>query len=146
MIETLTEEILHKMSPQELTLLLYQRLLKSLEESIDAIRDKHFDRANHELQRCSDLLYRLGAGINYGAGIIADQLEALYQYLADRCIEANIRKDIGIISEMIKITSILAEAWEKAMKQSEQNSLTAMQGKAAIYEFYEEVNTLDIKE
>ena len=45
--------------------------------------------ANKKLQKTNDILHRLGAGLNYEAGIIADQLDTLYNYMADRVIEGN---------------------------------------------------------
>ena len=69
-----------------------------------------------KLQKTNDILYRLGAGLNYEAGIIADQLDALYNYMADRVIEGNMKKDITIIQEVLSISERLAGAWNEAMK------------------------------
>ena len=68
------------------------------------------------MQKTNDLLYRLGAGLNYEAGIIADQLDALYNYMAERVIEGNRKKDIAIIQEVLSISERLASAWNEAMK------------------------------
>ena len=57
-----------------------------------------------KLQKANDILKRLGVGINYEAGIIADQLDMLYNYMADKLIEANLKKDPEIIKEVIKNT------------------------------------------
>ena len=59
---------------------------------------------------------RLGAGLNYEAGIIADQLDALYNYMAEHTIEANRKKDTTMIQEVLSIAERLAEAWNTAMK------------------------------
>ncbi len=44
----------------------------------------------------------LDAGLNYDAGIIADQLDMLYNYMADKVIEANIKKDVSILKKSLK--------------------------------------------
>ena len=51
---------------------------------IEDINGKNLIDANKKLQKANDILYRLGAGLNYEAGIIADQLDALYNYMAER--------------------------------------------------------------
>ena len=58
--------------------------------------------ANTKLQKVNDLLERLGAGLNYEAGIIADQLDTLYNYMANQVIEGNLKKDTAILQGSVK--------------------------------------------
>lgn len=115
MAEVLSEETLFKKSPQELTRLLYRAFIEKLDQAIKLIEQREFIDANRLLQRCNDILYRLGAGINYEAGIIADQLEAVYNYMADKLIEANIKKDIKLIEEVRSLMEMIADAWDVAL-------------------------------
>jgi flagellar secretion chaperone FliS len=110
-----TEEALHKKTPEELTALLYEALLGNLEEIKEAIFKKDFIEANNKLQKSNDILYRLGAGLNYEAGIIADQLDEVYNYLAERLIQANLTKEIEPIEEAIKLVTLISDAWNDAM-------------------------------
>jgi flagellar protein FliS len=88
----------------------------------------------------------LGAGINYEAGIIADQLEVIYQYLADRIIQANINKDTQIVEECLRIVSILKEAWQIAMSKTADQTSMARLSKTLAYETSYESLTVDVKE
>lgn len=149
-VAELTEEVLFKKSSQELTALLYQSCIDNLESAILEINDGRYLEANPLLQSCNDILYRLGAGINYDAGIIADQLEAIYNYLAERLIEANLKKDVSIVKECLKLIKIVAEGWEDAMKRGLTTSLPAQSTRkhTAAYDqdyMYKE-NNLDHKE
>ncbi len=124
----LTEESLFHKSPQELTQLLYDALNRNLGRAIDAIADGRLTDANLFLQRCNDILHRLGVGINYGAGIVADQLEHIYNYMADRLIEANLRKDVPIIEEVQSLLQTIADAWRESMQKQQdqpQENVTA---------------------
>ncbi|OEH92191.1 flagellar export chaperone FliS [Bacillus solimangrovi] len=112
-----TEEALHKKSPQELTALLYEACLTNLDQAIDEIKDKNFVAANNHLQKANEILHRLGAGINYEAGIIADQLDALYNYMADKLIEANYNKDIKLIEEVRENLQEIARTWNEALQK-----------------------------
>lgn len=119
MTQILTEEILMEKSSQELTDILYKACIEKLKEAEKAMDDKNYIGVNKFLQDSNDILYRLGAGLNYKAGILADQLESIYNYLADKLIEANFTKDKKIISEVKNIITSISEAWDIAMKKGE---------------------------
>lgn len=146
MITSLNEEMIHKKSPQELTHLLYKVIIERLNLAIDAINEKKFDKANMHLQKCNDLVYRLGAGINYEAGIISDQLEVLYQYVADTLIEANIKKDVPLIQEVIRIVTDISDAWEQAMQDAKESTTANRSTRHSAYESSYEATSLDIRE
>lgn len=112
-----TEDQLHQKSPQELTSLLYAASIDKLEQAITAINRGRFIESNQLLVKCNDILYRLGAGLNYEAGIVADQLEALYNYAAETLIQANIHKDAERVRQVLKVIRSLAEAWQTALSK-----------------------------
>lgn len=133
-VEFLSEELIYKKNSQELTSLLYEGLLDNLYGSIEDMKDKKYLDANKKLQKSNDLLQRLGAGLNYEAGIIADQLDALYNYMAERVIEGNWKKDISIIEEVIAITEKIMTAWNKALKNKSTQKPTYNRQKVNAYE------------
>jgi flagellar secretion chaperone FliS len=134
MVEFLTEEYIMQKNSQELTSLLYEALLSNLENSIQAIEDKDYMSANKMLQKVNDILYRLGAGLNYNAGIISDQLDHLYNYMADSVIEANRKKDIPAIKEVIGIAEMLADAWNQSIKKKPDQLQRKSMARANAYE------------
>lgn len=130
----LTEEALFKKTPQEITALLYEACLTNLEEAIDDINNKDYVIANKKLQKANDILYRLGGGLNYEAGIIADQLDALYNYMADKLVMANYQKDTSLIEEVIKVLEPIALAWNEALRKKSAQPATGIRNKALAYE------------
>ncbi|MGI6235815.1 MAG: flagellar export chaperone FliS [Christensenellales bacterium] len=110
------EQEIMDMGPEELTGLLYEAFMERLRDAIKSLDDRNYIAVNYLLQGCNDILHRLGAGINYKAGIIADHLEALYNYCAERLIEANLRKDKSMMEDVLKIMGNLTEGWNKAME------------------------------
>lgn len=130
----ITAEALHKKTPQEITALLYEACLNNLEDAIELIEQKEFMDANEKLQKANDILVRLGAGINYEAGIISDQLDVLYNYFADRLIEANYKKDVKIIKEVMDHLSKIASAWNEAMKKNKDKQPKTVKQKTNVYE------------
>lgn len=133
-MEFLTEELLYQKSPQELTSLLYEVLIDNLKASIKDVEDKRFLEANKKLQKSNDILYRLGAGLNYEAGIIADQFDALYNYMAEQLIEANKNKDAAALRHVLSITESLASAWNEALKNKPTMGQSNLRRKTSVYE------------
>lgn len=129
-----TESAIHQKSPQELTALLYEACLTNLEEAIEDINNKDYVIANKKLQKANDILHRLGAGLNYEAGIIADQLDVLYNYMADKIVEANLHKDVAPIKEVLKIIEDISTAWNQAMQNKQADPKAAIRQKTLAYE------------
>jgi flagellar secretion chaperone FliS len=132
-MEVLTKEVLYQKSPQELTALLYEGIMTNLEESIELIGAKKMVEANSKLQNANDILHRLGVGLKYEAGPIAEQLDTLYNYMANQLITANIRKDPQIIKNMLKIIQPIAQAWNETLKKKV-HSQSSLSKKVSVYE------------
>jgi flagellar protein FliS len=110
--------------PELITSLLYKKLLQKIDESLESIPQRRYAEANKALQLCSDIMTRLGFGIKYEAGVIADQLEVLYHYIQDKLLEANIKKDVNILHELREIIQQLDAAWLEAMNNAKESTVT----------------------
>lgn len=146
-ISMMTEEQIYKKTPQELTALLHQTCLDKLEKAIVFIQNKDYIDANRYLQNCNDILYRLGAGINYEAGIIADQLEVLYDYMAKNIMEANWKKDIQKLEEVRLLLGSIQGAWAHALEKGLDGQNRVIQKRILSYEqdFNSLYESVDIK-
>ena len=132
-MEFLTEEMIYKKTPQELTALMYEGLMENLESAIIFIDEQDYIEANQKLQKANDILHRLGVGLKYEAGPIAQQLDTLYNFMATELIEANLKKDKQKIQGVLKIISEIAGAWNTAMKTTV-SSTQKIHKKVAAYE------------
>ncbi|WP_158735225.1 flagellar export chaperone FliS [Alteribacillus sp. YIM 98480] len=128
----LSDEILQQKTSQELTMMLYEACEQSLEEAISSIEKKDYMLANKKFQRAVDILERLGVGLNYDAGIIADELDALYNYMSELLIIANIEKNIEKAKEAASILHVISAAWNEAiLTQTDKQSKTVRARKNA---------------
>lgn len=134
MIEPLVEADLYKKTSQELTDLLYQTAIERLEQAVEAIENNQLAEVNQLLQKTSDILYRLGAGINYEAGPLAFQMDAIYNYMVDTLFDANLKKDKKKIEEVISLLKTITEAWNSALKKGPTHEGMDMRKKASAYE------------
>ncbi|RNB92648.1 flagellar export chaperone FliS [Brevibacillus fluminis] len=144
MSNPITEESLYQLTSQELTLLLYEALQKNLVRASDAIHGGRLTDANLFLQRCNDILHRLGVGINYEAGIIADQLEHIYNYMAERIIEANLQKDVAIIEEVQHLLKQIADAWKEAVQKAQAQTQAAKTIKRRINAYDQDLYDMEL--
>ncbi|MEO3947292.1 flagellar export chaperone FliS [Gorillibacterium sp. CAU 1737] len=146
--DVLTEEGVHQLPPQQLTTLLYEACLDRLDRAVEELDRKEFFLANQHLQRCNDILQRLGGGLNYEAGLIADQLDALYNYMADRLVRANITKDKSAVLEVRRLLSIINEAWLTASQKGKdaQSSIVKQRAKAYDQEFIYPTGNVNLRE
>jgi flagellar secretion chaperone FliS len=133
-MQVLTKEVLYKKSPQEITALLYEGIIESLEESMELIGRGNLGAANLKLQKANDILHRLGVGLKYETGAIAQQLDTLYNYMAEQLIEANIKKDTQVIENVLKLILPIAEAWNLAMKVKTSGATAGIVKKVSAYE------------
>lgn len=115
-MELLTNEVIYKKTPQELTAFLYEGLIVNLEAARDLIAENKLFEANQKLQKSNDIVERLGIGLKYEAGPIAEQLDSLYNYMANQIILANRNKDTSVIENILRIIGPIAQAWNTAMK------------------------------
>ena len=130
--QVLSKEELYKKKPEEITMLLYQALERNLLEAKRAIEQRQHSVANEKCQRSIEIVQRLGAGINYEAGIIADQLHVLYEYMVEKIIETNLKKDASLCAEILVIVQRIADSWQQAINSAQ--SRTVQKRKKVAYE------------
>ena len=71
-MDYLTEELMVQKSSQQLTALLYEGLVTFLQDATRQIEERNFYQANRSLQKAGDIVHRLGVGLRYEAGPIAE--------------------------------------------------------------------------
>lgn len=133
-MDFISKEFIYQKSPQELTALLYEACLTHLESAIEHIEAQRMAEANNDLQKVNDIVERLGVGLNYEAGTIANQLDTLYNYVANQVVMGNLKKDTSMLKEVLHIVEQLSSAWNEAMKTGETTSQRQRQQKAQAYE------------
>ncbi len=113
------EKSIQTASPEELTLMLYNGLVKFIMRAIDAV-DKHkVEEAHNNIIRAQDIVREFMATLDKKYEI-AVSLELLYDYMLRRLIEANTHKDAAILGEVLDMAKQLRDTWEQAMKLARQ--------------------------
>jgi flagellar secretion chaperone FliS len=130
----ITEELIYHKSPQELTAMMYEKFIQNIDEAVIAIQHSDYFTANEKIKQCNDILYRLGIGLTYQAGIIAEQLDTLYNYMSERLIMANFKKDTFILCEVQQMMKQLSNAWNEVLKATPKVTSSLRKNKLSSYE------------
>jgi len=102
-------------SPEELTLMLYNGMVKYANQAMIAIEEKRIPQAHEAITRTSDIIMELNMTLNMDYEV-SQGLRQLYDFLLNRLTEANIAKDKGIIEEILPLITELRDTWKEAME------------------------------
>jgi len=111
-------------SPEELTLMLYNGLVKFIMMAQKAIEDKDIQKAHDSIIRAQRIIEEFQATLDMQYEL-SKGLMMMYDYMHDRLIDANIKKDISILDEVLRYAKDLRDTWAKAMKIAKQGDKKA---------------------
>ena len=95
-------------------MLLYQRLLRDLDEALDAMDSRDHERSHFALLHAQEIVAELDAALDADLWDGAAQLSQLYSYLLELLVDANLRKDTRPVRDCIALVTPVAEAWTEA--------------------------------
>ncbi|QNU67127.1 flagellar export chaperone FliS [Ruminiclostridium herbifermentans] len=102
-------------TPEELTLMLYNGLVKFLMQAQNAIETKNIEKANNGILRAQAIIKEFQATLDMNYEV-SEGLDSLYDYMYRRLIEANLKKDVSIVVEILGYSKELRDTWAQAMK------------------------------
>lgn len=106
-------------TPQDLTLMLYNGLVRFIKQSIQAIDEKDNVKSHNFNTRAQDILTEFICTLNMDYEV-SKSFEPLYDYMKRRLVEANINKDKAILEEVLGFAEELRDTWAQAMKLAKQ--------------------------
>ena len=110
---------------EELTLMLYDGAVKFCNQALSSMEAKDHIKTNESIRKVENIVREFQITLNKKHDI-ANQLDLLYDYLHRRLVEANLKKDIEILTEVRDHLRNLRDTWKEAMKLSKQESSPAV--------------------
>jgi flagellar protein FliS len=101
-------------SPQQVLVMLYDRLALDLERGHKAVAAGDRDRASAELQHAQAIVMELLSSLQVDAWEGGPRLAALYNWLIGELIQANVRMDTNRVSACRQVVEPLRDAWRQA--------------------------------
>lgn len=100
--------------PEDLTLMLYDGLIKFLKQANIFMEEKNIEKANNSIIRAQDIINELNITLNMDYEI-SGNLRSLYTYMNDRLVDANINKDKDSIDVVLGFAEELRDTWKSAI-------------------------------
>lgn len=101
-------------SPETLVLMLYDGMLRFIEEAKLAIKNNDMEKANDRILRAEDIVNELMATLDMQYKE-SENILKLYDFILRRLIDANLKKDINILDEAKGFVLDFRDTWKKAM-------------------------------
>ncbi|MFS1514791.1 flagellar export chaperone FliS [Chengkuizengella sp. SCS-71B] len=102
-------------SPAKLLIMLYDGAIKFSKLAIVAIEDKNYEAANTNIVKVQNIINEFMVTLDQKADIAKDLMK-LYEYMMHRITEANMKKDVQAMEEVIGFLQELRETWVEANK------------------------------
>lgn len=104
-------------TPAELTLMLYEGAIKFCNIAIMGVEEKDVEKAHNNIVKVENIIGEFIATLNHKYPV-AEDFENIYNYLMDRLIEANMKKDREILEEVLGYLREMRDTWKEVMKQA----------------------------
>jgi flagellar protein FliS len=105
-------------TPERLVTMLYDRMVRDLIAAEQAIADGDREIANREIQHAQLILIELLNSLDEPAWPAAGGLSALYSWMIEQLLQANLHKDAAPVRACRELVEPLAEAWHQAAGRS----------------------------
>ncbi|WP_315070749.1 flagellar export chaperone FliS [uncultured Clostridium sp.] len=105
-------------SKEQLLLMLVEGAVKFCKMGRQAIIDKDINKAHDSLVRTQDIFSELMISLDTTQGDWTVQLFNVYGFVKQKLVEANMKKDIEIIDEILPIIEDINETWKEAYKRA----------------------------
>jgi flagellar protein FliS len=102
------------MSPGRLIVAVYDRLMLDFDRAIAAIERRDVHAAHGALVHAQDIVFELRHSLDTTKWAAGNQLAAIYDFVLDGLIAANVRKDANIVRSCATIIEPLRDAWRQA--------------------------------
>ena len=104
-------------SPAELTLMLYEGAIKFCNIAIAAIEEKNVEKAHNNITKVENIIAEFLSTLDHKYPVAKD-FENVYNYLMERLLEANLKKDKEILEEVLTHLRTMRDTWKEVMEQN----------------------------
>lgn len=109
-------------SREQLLLMLVEGAVKFGKIARQAIQEKNVAKAHENIVKTENIYYELMATLDVTkGGEWAQKLMSVYEFIVRRLTEANLKKDINIMDEVIPLIEDIRDTWTEAYKISKTN-------------------------
>lgn len=117
--EQYKENSIFTASPEELTLMLYNGLIKFIMQAQMAIDEKNIQKAHNCIVKAENIIDEFQVTLDKSYEV-SNNLSLIYDYMNRRLLDASVKKDKEILNEVLGFAKDLRDTWTQAMKTAKQ--------------------------
>lgn len=102
-------------SPAELTLMLYDGMIKFCNIAEVAVEQKDVEKAHKNIIKVQHIIDYLRQTLDMSYPVAQD-FERIYEYLSKRLVQANMKKDAAILKEVNEHLHSVRDTWKEIMQ------------------------------
>lgn len=105
-------------SKDQLLLMILDGAVKFAKRAELDLKEENIKRAHEDLIKTQDIFVELIASLDTGAGDWAKQLFKVYKFINEKLFEANMKKDIKILQEIIPLIEDIRNLWYEVYEKA----------------------------
>jgi len=103
--------------PEELTYMLYSGGVRFILQGIKHIEERNIEEAHNSIVRAQEIYAHLAGTLNEEIEI-SNNLSRLYDFMIRHLAQANIKKDINMLREVLELAEELRDTWREAVNKA----------------------------
>ncbi len=106
-------------SKEELTLMLYDGMVKFAKIAYEAMQNKEIEKAHRNIIKVENIILELQMTLDRKYPISKD-FDEMYQLIYDKLVHANMRQDLKVLNECIGLLEDFRDLWKNSMKAAKE--------------------------
>ena len=104
-------------SPAELTLMLYDGMVKFINIAITGVEEKDYEKVNLNAQKAQRIIDHLNETLNDRYEVAKD-FHNIYKCIMDALVQGNLHKDIAEFEQALDYAKSIRDTWKQVMQAS----------------------------
>lgn len=105
-------------SKEQLLLMLLDGAVKFAKMARQAILDKDIKKSHENLVKTQDIFTELMITLDQNAGEWAVNMYKIYDFIKEKLFEANLKKDVKVLDEVMPLIEEVRNTWQEAYEVS----------------------------
>ncbi|MCG6537201.1 MAG: flagellar export chaperone FliS [Syntrophales bacterium LBB04] len=106
--------------PRRLIILCYETVISNIRMARESYILKDYETKAKCIQKAQDIIYELMYALDFErGGEVAKNLYVLYNFLIRHLLEADLKRDIEALNEVVEMTAELKSAWQEIFYRPE---------------------------
>ncbi len=109
-------------SSSELTLMLYEGMIKFINIAIAAIEENNIQKANTNIQKAERIVDHLSGTLNHKYPVAKD-FQNIYDCIMQALIQGNIQKNTDELNRALEYARMIRDTWKDVMKTADKGKV-----------------------